>query len=192
MSSIYDQHAQAFAGVSAYVILNGAKERVGTVAFRHGHGTRTWCYFHVHGVPMVRGFADGGGYDKASAAAWSAVHKIEETGLADWPDCLATIRAHWADRLAERSAESARDYNRAWRAGRRFEELGDDVAEARSACLALIREARAACLSIAALPAVKAALRARVESLVDDIREAREERAQLLADYGREPAFTEG
>lgn len=92
-SNIYDQHAQAFAGVSAYVILNGAKDRVGTVAFRHGHGTRTWCYFHVHGVPMVRGFADGGGDDKASAAAWSAVHKIEETGLADWPDCLATIRA---------------------------------------------------------------------------------------------------
>ncbi len=98
----------------------------------------------------------------------------------------------WADRLAERSAESERDYNRAWRAGRRFEDLGDAVAEARSACLALIREARAACPSIAALPAVKAAIRARVESLVDGIREARGERARLLADYGREPAFTDG
>lgn len=76
MSDIHDQHAAAFASVSAYVItLKG--ERVATIAFRHprdGAG-RLWTYVHWLGTPMVRGFASGGGYDKHSAACASAIHK---------------------------------------------------------------------------------------------------------------------
>lgn len=76
MSDIYDQHRAAFANVSAYVILRGG-ERVATIAFkfpRDGAG-RLYAYVHWIGVPMVRGFAAGGGYDKRSAAVADAAQK---------------------------------------------------------------------------------------------------------------------
>lgn len=93
--NIYDHHRAAFENVSAYVVLNGARERVATIAFkfpRDGAG-RLACYFHIHGVAMVRGFANGYGYDKRSAAAHSAVQMISREGLAEWPDTRATIEA---------------------------------------------------------------------------------------------------
>ncbi len=77
-NKVYDQHSTAFNQVSAYVVLNGAKELVATVAFKFpkdGSG-RLYCYLHIHGVAMVRGFANGYGYDKISAAAGSAVKRI--------------------------------------------------------------------------------------------------------------------
>lgn len=95
MSNIYDQHRAAFANVSAYIVLNGARERVATVAFKYprdGAG-RLFCYLHIHGVQMVRAFASGCGYDKHSAAAHSAVRRISTKGLQDWPDTRATIEA---------------------------------------------------------------------------------------------------
>lgn len=78
MSDIYDQHSRAFARVSAYVIMNGA-DRVGTVAIKFpadGAG-RLYAYVHIHGAPMVRGWAGGGGYDKRSAAVASALERHE-------------------------------------------------------------------------------------------------------------------
>jgi hypothetical protein len=80
MPDIYDQHRAAFPTVSAYVVTDAAGSRVGTVALRFpkdGAG-RLWAYVHVLGVPMVRGYADGGGYDKRSAAVESAARKIAE------------------------------------------------------------------------------------------------------------------
>lgn len=76
-TSIYNQHAAAFANVSAYVILHDG-QRVATVAFKYprdGAG-RLYAYVHWIGSPMVRGFAAGGGYDKHSAACAAAVRKI--------------------------------------------------------------------------------------------------------------------
>lgn len=73
MTKIYEQHEKAFSNVSAYVILKDG-ERVATVAFKYpndGAG-RLWCYLHVLGLPMVRAYAGGYGYDKASAAFTSA------------------------------------------------------------------------------------------------------------------------
>lgn len=78
MTDIYDQHAAHFAKVQAYVILRNG-ERVATIAFKFpadGAG-RLYAYVHWLGVPMVRGFAGGYGYDKRSAAVESAVRKIE-------------------------------------------------------------------------------------------------------------------
>jgi len=77
MSNIYDLHEKAFAQVSAFVILK-AGERVATIAFkfpRDGAG-RLYAYVHWFGVPMVRGFAGGYGYDKRSAAVADAVRRI--------------------------------------------------------------------------------------------------------------------
>lgn len=68
-ANIYDQHKAAFANVSAFVVLKDGK-RVASVAFKYprdGAG-RLWCYLHIFGAPMARGYAGGYGYDKASAA----------------------------------------------------------------------------------------------------------------------------
>jgi hypothetical protein len=77
MPDIYDQHMTHFARVSAYVILRNG-ERVATIAFRFpadGAG-RLYAYVHWLGVPMVRGFAGGFGYDKRSAAVENALPRM--------------------------------------------------------------------------------------------------------------------
>ena len=77
---IYDQHRAAFNQVSAYVVMHGA-DRVATVAIKYprdGAG-RLYAYVHWLGVPMARGFAAGGGYDKRTAACASAARKLPES-----------------------------------------------------------------------------------------------------------------
>ena len=82
MTDIYEQHEKAFAGVSAFVILHNG-ERVATIAFRHpNRGMRLWVYMHWLGIEMVRGHADGGGYDKHSAAVDAAARKLKSLDAA--------------------------------------------------------------------------------------------------------------
>lgn len=93
MADIYEQHAAHFARVSAYVVLRNG-ERVATIAFKFpadGAG-RLYAYVHWLGVPMVRGFANGYGYDKRTAACASAVQRI------DWTkhDTCNMNAMHWA------------------------------------------------------------------------------------------------
>jgi len=79
MTNIYDQHRTAFANVSAFVVLDNKGERTASVAFkfpRDGAG-RLYCYVHVFGLEMVRGFAGGYGYDKRSAAFKDACGRIK-------------------------------------------------------------------------------------------------------------------
>lgn len=79
---IYRQHEAAFKGVSAYVVTDSKGERVATVAFKFARsGLRTTCYLHWLGSPMVKAHANGGGYDKASAAAYQAAQRVQ-TGRA--------------------------------------------------------------------------------------------------------------
>lgn len=98
---IYSQHEAAFSSVSAFVILAmgvpGAFEnsRVATIAFkfpRDGAG-RLYCYLHVMGVRMVRGFASGGGYDKKTAAAAHAAEKLSVADLHNYPETKAHVEA---------------------------------------------------------------------------------------------------
>lgn len=100
--------------------------------------------------------------------------------------------ARWADSVAEYAAEEECDYNRAWQAGRRFDEAGEEVKTLRGECLALIRETKAACDALTNYTAIKATIRSEIASYVNQIRELREERAKLEDDYGRSPAFREG
>lgn len=91
MPDIYDQHDAAFARVSAFVICRDGG-RVATVALKFpadGAG-RLYAYVHWLGLPMVRGFAGGYGYDKRTAAVQTAAKSIplgaafskaQETGL---------------------------------------------------------------------------------------------------------------
>lgn len=77
-TEIYQQFDKAFNRVSAYVVLDKAGECVAKVAFKFpadGAG-RLYAYVHWIGVPMVRGFAGGYGYDKRSAAVANAVRHL--------------------------------------------------------------------------------------------------------------------
>ncbi len=106
-TNIYDQHGAAFRNVSAYVVTDkitgadGKPVRLATVAFKHGD-SRCSCYFHVIGAPMAKGWADGGGYDKASAAAYAAVRKIDRNA---WPEHTAII---------DRVTAAIKDQGRHW------------------------------------------------------------------------------
>lgn len=79
MADIYAQHTAAFARVSAFVILRGA-EQVATVAIKFpadGAG-RLYAYVHWLGTEMVRGHANGYGYDKRSAAVSVAARMVPD------------------------------------------------------------------------------------------------------------------
>lgn len=75
MTNIYDHHDKAFQNVAAYVIAKDG-QRIGSIAFKRGE-SRVTAYVHFIGDEMIRGFADGGGYDKHSAACSSAVAKSD-------------------------------------------------------------------------------------------------------------------
>lgn len=91
MSNIYDQHASAFPHMSAYVILKDG-ERVATVAVKYSaRSTRVWAYLHVLSLPMVRACADGGGYDKTSAAVSKAARAVSAQFDAYTPTNLAEL-----------------------------------------------------------------------------------------------------
>jgi hypothetical protein len=98
-ANIYDQHQKAFAAVSAYVVARNG-ERVATVAFKHGN--RCSCFLHVTGTPMSKGWADGGGYDKASAAVYSAAQRIDRNA---YPEHLAIV---------DEIAGALKDAGRSW------------------------------------------------------------------------------
>lgn len=75
--NIYDLHRAAFPTVSAYVVLKDG-QRVASIAFKFPKdgASRLWVYVHWFGVPMVRGYAGGYGYDKQTAACSSASRAI--------------------------------------------------------------------------------------------------------------------
>ena len=97
--------------------------------------------------------------------------------------------ARAADAFAERCAEEERDYNRAWQAGRHFEELGEEVKATRRKLLALIAEARASCKQKAFGPLVRETLGKAIEEGLETIRKARADRADLFANFSRQPGF---
>lgn len=78
-SRIYEQRDAAFAKVAAYVVLKDG-ERVALVQFKHGQSVT--AYVHWIGVEMTKGRANGGGYDRSSAAVRDAVAKRVKASLA--------------------------------------------------------------------------------------------------------------
>jgi hypothetical protein len=117
-TNIYDLHEKAFEQVSAFVILKDG-ERVATVAIkfpRDGAG-RLYAYVNWIGNEMVRGHANGYGYDKRSAAVARAAHnwaKAEKASVAaigegPRPDRDSLKYAFWS----ACSADDGRDWSRA-------------------------------------------------------------------------------
>jgi hypothetical protein len=111
-ANIYDQHSAAFSNVSAFVILGketddkGNPVRVATVALKFpkdGAG-RLYAYVHWFGLPMVRGFAAGGGYDKRTAAVAAAIRNAK----ADMNDA-----AQDPARISDQNARSLFEFRKA-------------------------------------------------------------------------------
>lgn len=112
------------------------------------------------------------------AAHWRPDMESESYWLEAAAEQAAKDCARAADGFAESAAENARDYSEAWQAGSRFESLGEDVKDWRREALAILKERRA--VSGVEAPILCAVIRARVESMLDDIRANREKRAELL------------
>ncbi|ODS77277.1 MAG: hypothetical protein ABS46_18320 [Cytophagaceae bacterium SCN 52-12] len=104
---IYDQHNRAFQNVSAYVVMKDG-HIVATVTFKFpkdGAG-RLSAYVHFLGTQMVRGFANGYGYDKRSAAVENAMQTFGHVqtptlnGFEPFFQALANYDGtHWANAL---------------------------------------------------------------------------------------------
>lgn len=125
MTNIYDQHRAAFAQVSAFVVMRDGN-RVATVAIkfpRDGAG-RLYAYVHWIGVPMVRGWAGGYGYDKQSAACASASRRMPTLPDGLREDITVTDRLNYA---AFRSA-LAKDDGYGW--DRNLEKAGFVILQA--------------------------------------------------------------
>ena len=82
---IYTDHQTAFKGIAAYVVLDHQEKLIARVAFKWGNAVT--CYFHVLGIAMTKGRANGGGYDRASASAYDAIMKAKALDGAD-PEML--------------------------------------------------------------------------------------------------------
>jgi hypothetical protein len=119
---------------------------------------------------------------------------IGDARVSSWDDDSgAREAARAADSLAEREAESAREYNDAFHRGVQWSFCGDTIHDARRELAALRREVRAA----KSLPGVHTAkaLVARCAQLRDESRKAHERRAELANGYydaSTRAAFNEG
>ena len=76
--AIYNQFDAAFSHVAAYVVIDPTNgDCVAKVAIKRStSGLRTTAFVHWIGVPMVKGVANGGGYDKDSASVASAARRV--------------------------------------------------------------------------------------------------------------------
>jgi hypothetical protein len=99
--------------------------------------------------------------------------------------------AKQADRFAEIFAEDERDYHRAWDAGRRCEDLDEEIKTMRKEALAIGAEMREAKRAKLEAPTICATLRSKVLSLYRSIQKARYERTDLFNTYGRCEGFQE-
>lgn len=86
--------------------------------------------------------------------------------------------------IAERAAESEREYQEAWSAGNRYSELGEEISATRKATLALLIERRAARdLPAERFASICSLIRSRVGDAGRAIQRARKERDGLLSRY---------
>jgi hypothetical protein len=104
--------------------------------------------------------------------------------------------AYAADSIAERMAESSREYNAAWHAGSRYADLGEEIESSRETIKALLAERRAAkAARLLTYPTICETIRRSVRNALGDIREAQAERRKLReGDYVSEwlPGFYTG
>lgn len=97
-----------------------------------------------------------------------------------------------ADSLAEKYAESEREYNAAFCAGTRYAELGAEIAEQRKATLLLIREVKSQCAALRDMPQTRKIIESAIRDYLRETESARDKRAELVDQFGNSDAFKEG
>ena len=155
----------------------------------HGESSRGgWgmIYGLVYQLPARKGQSrfvaayQNGCNDSGALIDFATVYTSEPGGT--WgsaqDDDAARDAARAADSMAEKAAESAREYQTAWRAGSDYDQEGQDIARTRKELLAILAERRAV-KGKGNYPALCAAIRSQVESLLETIAEARTKRADL-------------
>lgn len=148
---------------------DGAADKIRGVVFR---------------LPKGRGFLAG--WSMGESMASSVEFEIYESDIE---------AARAADSLAEKIAETERERDQIWQAGSRWASLGEEVGAARKRALAMLAERRnVSRLNQWDAPTLCAVIVEKIESLVEEIREARAERDRLKAAVWREhfEAFNEG
>lgn len=141
--------------------------------------------FYVAGYQFSA--TDSGGVTFDLSRRFSAPGDDFETGL--------VMAARAADSMAEAAANKEREYQAAWAAGSSWAELKETEGHARKEALAILKERRAVKGLGQSVPAICAALRVKVESLLETIQESRKERESLWTDtrgQELEAAFLEG
>lgn len=99
MADVHERFDTATTNIGAYTVHLGGRY-IGRLVFkfpREGAG-RVHCFAQVWGLAMERGWAGGGGYDKRSAAARSAVKSITVEDGAD-PEATKHLKV-WQEQLA--------------------------------------------------------------------------------------------
>lgn len=160
---------------------------------------RNGCPFYVAGYregenSRKRGWSDSSGENGGTCLLLRALI-IGGMGGRESNDDGVRDAARLADEHARVSAEHAREYESAWQAGRRFADYGEEIAESRRQFLELRREIKSAGRPANETPTICATLRRKCESLLSDIRNAREEREKLRSGYysrDLRSAFNEG
>lgn len=147
--------------------------------------------WHWPGGRVVYGYSEWeGGQETNPGSACLVVSDIVQTDASDIremdsPRDWDSVRcaASWADSMAEKVAESAREYDSAYQTGRRAAETIAQVNELRPLALELLAEMREERKAAQVeRPAICRALRERLDSILATIREAREERESAWRD----------
>lgn len=135
---------------------------------------------------FVAGYASADDCDGLPTLDFGSIYESDESSGANYSDDVASYdgardAARTADSMAQHAAESEREYQSAWQAGSRFAELAETVTESRKSALVLLAERRRAATAGkgASYLAICGAIRDKVESLLESISEARQERAKL-------------
>lgn len=124
--------------------------------------------------------------DLPKANCWE-IEPREDSGARD--------AAGIADSLAERDAESSREYDIAWQAGREFAELIESAQAARSKARELIsqiRKARGDSTFCAQFPAIGAALKSAIRDALDTWRDDCRRARKLWDEYSLTPHMASG
>lgn len=108
----------------------------------------------------------------------------------DADDKLDAARS--ADHFAETWAAQEREYQEAWRARQRYNDLGEEISEARKATIELIAGLRPVKRHLTQQGVVMEAVRGKVRDLLEAICDARKARRDLIDSYGREAAWKDG
>ncbi len=155
--------------------------------FNDGSGLCYGVVYQLTGKDGKARFVAGfqfGGVDGGPSLDLATIYESGEEG-ADYDSAEDSGVVIAADDMAKKAAEEEKEYQTAWRAGSDYAEAAEDVGTLRREALAILKERREAATTGPAFPALCDAIRGRVESLREEMAEAREKMSELAAgDYG--------